>query len=281
MSLDLSRRLGFGLGLRPAHFPEILGGAKGADWFEAISENYLGIGGRPLHNLLAVRADYPVALHGVSLSIGSADPLDRDYLGALRDLARRVEPVWISDHLCWTGSGGKNLHDLLPVPYDSAMLGHIAARIGQVQDFLGREILIENVSSYVAYAGSDMSEWDFLVALARRSGCRLLIDVNNIHVSAFNHDFDPWQYLAAIPVDLVWQIHLAGHENCGDYIIDTHDRPIIDEVWRLYAEAIRRFGPVASMIERDDAIPAFAELTAELAIARRVAADALMPGLAA
>ena len=264
--------LGFGLGLRTQHYEAILAERPAIDWLEIISENYLVPGGRPLDYLDRIRADYPMAMHGVSLSIGSDDPLDRDYLRRIAALAKRVEPAWISDHLCWTGVGGRNMHDLLPLPYDEATLDHVVERIGQVQDALGRRLVLENVSSYVTYRRSTMPEWDFLAAVARRADCLILLDVNNIYVSAFNHDFEPLAYLDAIPAERVQQIHLAGHEDNGSHIIDTHDHPVIDPVWRLYGEAIRRCGPVSTMIERDDNIPPLGELVAELAQARAIAA---------
>ena len=267
--------LGFGLGLRPVHYPEILDGRPRIDWFEAISENYMVPGGRPIHALMRVRERLPVVLHGVSLSIGSTDPLDDAYLQRLKALADRVEPAWISDHLCWTGVSGINLHDLLPLPYTEEALYHVVGRVLQVQERLGRRILLENVSSYVTFAQSAVPEWEFLAEVARRADCLLLLDVNNVYVSAFNHEFDPLAYLDAIPGERVRQIHLAGHENNGTHIIDTHDHPVIDPVWSLYAEAIRRFGPVATMIERDDRIPPLAELEGELDRARAVAAEAL------
>ena len=266
--------LGFGLGLRTAHYDAILADRPAVDWFEIISENYLVPGGRPLDYVDRIRADYPMAMHGVSLSIGSDDPLDRDYLRQIAALARRIEPAWISDHLCWTGVAGRNMHDLLPLPYDEATLDHVVARIGQVQDALGRRLVLENVSSYVTYRRSTMPEWVFLGEVARRADCLILLDVNNIHVSAFNHDFDPLAYLDAIPAERVQQIHLAGHEDNGSHIIDTHDHPVIDPVWRLYGEAVRRCGAVSTMIERDDNIPPLAELLAELERARAVAAAA-------
>jgi uncharacterized protein (UPF0276 family) len=267
--------LGFGLGLRPVHYPDILEGNPRIDWFEAISENYMVPGGRPLHALLRVRERWPVVLHGVSLSIGSTDPLDEVYLARLKTLADRVQPEWISDHLCWTGVGGINLHDLLPLPYTEEALSHVVGRVLRVQERLGRRILLENVSSYVTFAQSALPEWEFLTEVARRADCLLLLDVNNVYVSAFNHEFDPLGYLDAIPGERVRQIHLAGHEDNGTHIIDTHDHPVIDPVWSLYAEAIRRFGPVATMIERDDRIPPLSELESELDRARAVAADAL------
>ena len=267
--------LGFGLGLRTDHYDAILETSPRVDWFEALSENYLVPGGKPLHYLDRIRADYPVVLHGVSLSIGSTDPLDRDYLKALKQLAHRVDPAWVSDHLCWTGVAGKNLHDLMPIPYTEEAIEHIASRVREVQEFLGRQILLENVSSYVTFRGSEMSEWDFLSEIARRADCHVLLDVNNIYVSAFNHGFDALEFLNGIPVERVRQIHLAGHSNCGTHIIDTHDADIIDPVWDLYATAVRRFGNVATMIERDDHIPPLGVLVNELGRAREVASRAL------
>lgn len=265
------QHLGFGLGLRPAHYSAILQGGKGVDWFEIISENYMIEGGRPHHNLMAVRAHYPIVMHGVSLSLGSSDPLNQDYLKNLKALAGKVEPSWISDHLCWTGIAHTNMHDLLPLPYSEEALSHVAARIHQVQDFLGQAFVVENVSSYVTFKESEMSEWAFLAELVKRTGCKLLLDVNNVYVSSFNHEFDPREYIDALPLDCVQQIHLAGHENNGTHIIDTHDHPVIDQVWDLYAHTLKRFGPIATMIERDDHIPPFEELVAELDHARQIA----------
>ncbi len=267
--------IGFGLGLRPRHYGAILRARPRVDWFEALSENYMVPGGRPLHYLMRIRERYPMVLHGVSLSIGSVDPLDRSYLRALKALAARVQPEWISDHLCWTGVGGRNLHDLMPLPYTEEALRHVARRVRVVQDFLGCRILLENVSSYVAYGDSAMTEWEFLAALAREADCDILLDVNNIYVSAFNHGFDALAFLDAVPAARVRQIHLAGHENCGDLIIDTHDAPVIDPVWRLYGEALRRFGPVPTMIERDDRIPPLGTLLRELDHARALAGGLL------
>ena len=264
--------LGFGLGLRTQHYQEILDSAPPVDWFEALTENYLVPGGKPLHYLDQVRARYPVVLHGVSLSIGSSDHLNWDYLRQLKALAARIEPMWISDHLCWTGLNGRNLHDLLPLPYTEEAVIHVSDRIRAVQDFLGRRLLIENVSSYLTYTDSCMSEWEFLSAVAGRADCLILLDINNIYVSSFNHEFDPLEYLRGVPVERVQQFHIAGHRNHGDYIVDTHDEPVIDPVWQLYADACRRFGPVSTMIERDDNIPPLAQLQEELDQARRIAA---------
>jgi uncharacterized protein len=266
--------LGFGLGLRPTHYETILNDTPDIDWFEIISENYLVPGGKPLHYLDRVRERFPVVMHGVSLSIGSPDPLNREYLKQLRLLADRIEPQWISDHLCWTGAHGINAHDLLPLPYTEEALQHVVSRVGQVQDFLGRRLLLENVSSYVTYPESEMSEWDFVREIAVRADSLILLDINNIYVSSVNHEFDPLTYLDAIPTDRAWQFHLAGHRNQGDYIIDTHDEPVIDPVWRLYTRAVQRFGKVSTMIERDDNIPPLTELLAELDYARRLAAEA-------
>jgi uncharacterized protein (UPF0276 family) len=263
--------LGFGLGLRTTHYEAVLSDRPPVDWFEILSENYLVPGGKPLYYLDRVREHYPMVMHGVSLSIGSTDPLDWNYLKQLKDLAKRVEPEWISDHLCWTGVDGKNMHDLLPLPYTDESIDHVAARIGQVQDYLGCQILMENVSSYVTYKQSMMSEWDFLSAVAERADCLILFDINNVYVSAFNHQFDPRNYIDAIPIERVQQFHLAGHNNYGDYIVDTHDRAIIDAVWDLYAYAVRRFGQVSTIIERDASIPRLEELLAEVDTSRRIA----------
>ena len=268
--MNPSANLGFGLGLRATHYEAIFETKPALDWFEIISENYMVSGGRPLANLARIRSDYPVAMHGVSLSIGSSDPLNVEYLLDLKKLADRIEPTFISDHLCWTGIAGKNLHDLMPLPYTEEAVAHVADRVHQVQDFLGRQILLENVSSYVAFAQSEMSEWAFLRAIAERADCHILLDINNIFVSAFNHGFEPIEYVMGIPVDCVRQFHLAGHENRGDIIIDTHDAPVIDPVWDLYAQACKRFGPVSTMIERDDHIPPLDELLLELDRARQI-----------
>lgn len=277
MTMTANQELGFGLGLRTDHYEQILESRPRVDWFEALSENYLVPGGKPLYYLDRIRADFPMVLHGVSLSIGSTDPLDHDYLKALKELTRRVEPAWVSDHLCWTGVAGRNLHDLLPLPCTEAAMEHVAARVREVQDFLGRRILLENVSSYVSFRQSEMSEWEFLAQIAMRADCLILLDVNNIYVSAFNHGFDANAFIDGIPADRVRQIHLAGHSHCGSHIIDTHDAQIIDPVWALYARAVKRFGNVATMIERDDNIPPLADLVNELDQARRIAAAALQP----
>jgi uncharacterized protein len=262
--------LGFGLGLRVDHYETLLAERPAIDWLEALTENYLVPGGRPLANLLRLRERYPMVMHGVSMSIGSTEPLDRDYLHQVKALAARVEPAWVSDHLCWTGVAGKNLHDLMPLPYTEEALAHVVSRVRTVQDILGRRIVLENVSSYVSFRDSRLTEWEFLRAVAEEADCLILLDVNNIYVSGVNHEFDPYTYLNAIPVERVQQIHLAGHENKGDYLIDTHDHPVPDPVWDLYAAAVRRFGRVSTMIERDANIPPLAELLSELAAARRL-----------
>ena len=266
--------LGYGLGLRPTHYADFLAAPQVVDWLEIISENYMIQGGKPLAMLDAIRQDYPVVMHGVSMSIGSVQPLDRDYLNRLKGFAERIEPKWISDHLCWTGVHGVNLYDLYPLPYTEEAVRHVVERIGQVQDILGRRLVIENVSSYINYAASTMSESDFLSAIAHQADCLLLLDVNNIYVSSINHGFDALTFIDNLPVDRIQQIHLAGHSNIGDFIIDTHDAPIIDPVFALYAHACQRFGQVSTMIERDDKIPPLAELISELERVRQIAADA-------
>jgi uncharacterized protein (UPF0276 family) len=271
----LAPSLGFGLGLRVDHYQAILADNPRIDWFEALTENYLIPGGKPLDYLMRIRERYPMVLHGVSMSIGSTQPLDYAYLAQLKALAARVEPAWVSDHLCWTGIAGRNMHDLLPLPYTEEALANVVERVRTVQDVLGRRILLENVSSYVTYRDSEVSEWEFLREVAQRADCLLLLDVNNIYVSSVNHEFDPLDYLQAIPVDRVQQIHLAGHENHGDYLIDTHDHPVPDPVWELYDAAVRRFGSVSTMIERDDNIPPLEELCSELDAARQLAERAL------
>jgi uncharacterized protein len=267
--------LGFGLGLRTDHYEAILAEKPAIDWLEILSENYMVDGGKPLHYLDRFRALYPLVMHGVSLSIGSGDPLDRDYLDRLKALAERVQPRWISDHLCWTGIAGKNLHDLMPLPYTEEAVRHVAARVRQVQDHLGRQILLENVSSYVTYTQSAMSEWEFLSAVCEAADCLILLDINNIYVSSHNHGFDAMDYLRGVPAARVRQFHLAGHTHNGNIIVDTHDQPIIRDVWDLYADAVRLLGPVSTMIERDADIPSLEVLMAELDKARRIAGLAL------
>jgi len=267
--------LGFGLGLRSDYYEEILNTKPDVDWFEILSENYLVHGGKPLYYLDKIRKDYPIVMHGVSLSIGSTDPFDKEYLTQLKNLACRVEPKWISDHLCWTGVQGINAHDLLPIPYTYEAVQHIVSRIQQVQDFLGRSILIENVSSYLTYKQSEMSEWDFINEIAHQAGCFILLDVNNVYVSSVNHQFNPLEYIHAMSAHCVAQIHLAGHSSYGNYIIDTHDAPIAQEVWDLYSATIKHLGIVSTMVERDDNMPPFAELLAEMEHAKYLAEQIL------
>jgi uncharacterized protein (UPF0276 family) len=263
---------GFGLGLRPTHYEAILNEPHAIDWLEIITENYLIPGGKPLAYLERIRARFPLAMHGVSLSIGSVDPLDREYLAAVRHLSRRIEPAFISDHLCWTGVDGRNLHDLLPLPYTEEALAVVVARVGQVQEALGRQILLENVSSYLTFHASEMTEWEFLSEVARRADCAILLDINNIYVSSVNHGFDALRYLHAVPRERVRQFHLAGHSDLDGHLIDTHDHPIAGPVWDLYRAAVAHFGAVPTMIERDDNIPELHELVAELNVARALAA---------
>ncbi|MCC3246499.1 DUF692 domain-containing protein [Methylocystis sp. WRRC1] len=269
--------LGYGLGLRPVYYDEILSTNPPVDWFEIISENYMLAGGRPLAMLDRVRANYPIVMHGVSMSLASCDPLDFDYLKQLKALAERVEPAWISDHVAWTGVHGVTLHDLLPIPYTRESLDHIVDRIRRVQDFLGRQLVVENASTYVSFVASEMSEQEFVREMAERADCLLLLDVNNVFVSSFNHGFDPIPFIDAIPVERVVQFHMAGHTNNETHRVDTHDQPVCEEVWALYEHARRRFGNVSAMIERDDNFPPFSELLEELQHMRdidaRIAAD--------
>jgi hypothetical protein len=263
-----------GVGLRPPHQEEILArGARGGlrvEWFEAISENFMVEGGKPPRVLDAVRRLAPVALHGVSLNLGSVDPLDARYLDRLCALARRIDAAIVSDHLCWTGVDGHQLHDLLPLPFSEEAIRHVASRIERVQERLGRRIAIENVSSYLSFAADALPEWEFLVAVAEAADCGILLDVNNVYVSAHNHGFDARAYLDAIPPERVFQIHLAGHSRAGRLLVDTHDHPVRDEVWSLYEHALARLGPVPTLIEWDDRIPAWDELEREALRARAV-----------
>ena len=267
--------LGFGLGLRKQHYETVLAERPGIDWFEIISENYMVEGGKPLHYLSRIREHYPMVMHGVSLSIGSTTALNPDYLKQLKTLIDRVQPAWFSDHLCWTGVDKVNLHDLMPLPYTEEALQHVADRVSQVQDYMGRRMLLENVSSYISYSDSQMSEWEFLREVAERADCLILLDINNIYVSAFNHNFDPLTYLQAIPGERVYQFHLAGHTHEGNLIIDTHDHPVADPVFELYTAALQRFGQVSTMIERDDNIPPLPVLLDELEQVRGIAATVL------
>ena len=265
---------GFGLGLRTEHYLDFLDAPQRVDWLEILSDNYLVPGGKPLVMLDQIRANYPIVMHGVAMSIGAADGPDRSYLEALAALAKRVEPLWISDHLCWSGVHGRVLHDLYPLPYTEAALAVVVRNVQIAQEILQRPLVLENVSSYVSFHASEMSEWEFIREVCQRTGCRLLLDVNNIYVSSVNHGFDPHAFLDGIPADRVQQIHLAGHTDHGDHIVDTHDHPVADPVWALYARALARVGSVATMIERDDHIPPLAELVAELDQARAIAAKA-------
>ena len=262
--------LGMGLGLRAPHYHYILEHKPAVEWFEILTENYLFDGGSPLYYLDKIRENYPLVMHGVSLSIGSSEPINTDYLKTVKQLADTIQPKWISDHLCWTGVHQRNMHDLLPLPYTEKTIEHVVERIQLVQDFYKRQLVLENVSSYITYKESEMTEWEFLTEIANRADCLILLDINNIFVSSFNHGFDPQSYLHAIPVNRVQQFHLAGHLNCKDYIIDTHDHPVIQEVWDLYAKAIKHFGDVSTMIERDDNIPPFEELWQELEYAKKI-----------
>ena len=263
---------GFGLGLRKEHHADFLSAAQPVDFVEIISENFMDCGGRPLRTLDAMRERTRVAMHGVSLSLGSAHGLNAEYLAQLKALAARVNPLWVSDHLCWTGTPGFNSHDLLPLPYTEEALEICAANIAHAQDVLERPLLVENPSSYVSFAENTYTEWEFLAQLTARTGCYLLLDVNNVYVSGVNHGFDPQAFLAGIPADRVRQMHLAGHSAGPDgMLIDTHDAPVCAEVWALYQQAVAQFGPCATMIERDDAIPPLIELLSELEQARKLA----------
>ena len=263
--------LGYGLGLRKEHYETILTERPDVDWFEIISENYMVDGGKPLDYLTRIREHYPMVMHGVSMSIGSTEPLNFNYLKQLKNLIERVQPEWISDHLCWTGVNGLNLHDLMPLPYTEEAIQHVADRVSQVQDYLGQQILLENVSSYVSYSDSVMTEAEFYREVTERADCLMLLDINNIYVSAYNHNFDPYSYLNAMPNERVYQFHLAGHTQEDNLIIDTHDHPIADPVFDLYAAAVERFGRVSTMIERDDNIPPLPELLTELDLVKNIA----------
>ncbi|MEQ1877340.1 MAG: DUF692 domain-containing protein [Bdellovibrionia bacterium] len=271
------KNLGFGAGFRRSHRERILDSATQLEWFEVISENYFGMGaelvGPEIETLTKLRAKYPVALHGVSLSIGSTDPLNLLYLKKLKNLTDRIEPAMVSDHLCWTGVGGYNMHDLLPLPYTREALEHVVSRVSQVQDHLGRRIMLENVSSYVTYTHSEMDEWDFLVEVAEKADCGILLDVNNIYVSSRNHGFDPKKYVDRIPMHRVGQMHLAGYSDEGTHLIDTHDHAVSDAVWDLYKYTRKKSGAVSTMVEWDDHIPSFETLENEVLKARTFAED--------
>lgn len=260
--------LGFGVGLRTVHFSHVLKHRPDVDWFEIISENFLDSGGRPRYVLDQVAERYPVVMHGVSMSIGSCDPLDMDYLRKLRQLAQDIGARWVSDHLCWTGVAGINTHDLLPLPLNDETLRHVVARIRTVQDFLERPLVLENPSTYVGFTDDSMPEWEFLARMTEQADCGLLLDVNNVYVSSVNHDFDPVEYIEAIPAERVVQFHLAGHTDCGTHVIDTHDGPVIEAVWDLYRHARERTGSVSTLLEWDASIPEFSVLHAEALKAR-------------
>jgi hypothetical protein len=264
--------LGVGVGMRIPHYADLLDGPEPArmDWLEIISENFMIGGGLPLYNLGRALERYRLVQHGVSLSIGATEPLDYGYLSKLKALLQQTKSPWVSDHLCWTGAHGVNLHDLLPLPYTEEAVKHVAARAREVQDFLGVRLILENVSSYLTYTSSAMTEWEFLTAIAEEADVGLLLDVNNIYVSSFNHGFNPRDFVDGVPHARVVQIHLAGHTNYGKYIIDTHSAAVIDPVWDLYRQAIERCGPVSTLVEWDDDIPPFAELCAEAEKARAI-----------
>jgi uncharacterized protein len=270
--------LGQGLGLRPPFYEAAAAGAAPVDWWEVISENFMVEGGNPRRVLRAARAHRPIVLHGVSMSLGSTDPLDDRYLDRLAALAAEIEPAWISDHLCWSSFGGHSAHDLWPLPLTEEALAHVAARVARVQERLGRRVLVENVSSYLTYRHSTMSEPEFLTALAGRADCGLLLDVNNVFVSATNHGFDPVAFLDGLPRERVGQFHLAGHTRLPTHLLDTHDHPVSEEVWDLYRRAVARFGDVATLLERDDRIPPLDELAAESRRAGEIARQALAGG---
>lgn len=267
--------LGFGLGLRPQHYQDILEGQPDVEWFEVISENYMVPGGQPLKMLERIRERYPIVMHGVSLSIASTAPPNEKYLSDLKSLANRFEPVFVSDHLCWTGVHGVNLHDLLPIPYTREALDHVVNRIDYVQNYLGRAIALENVSSYVQFSHSEMTEWEFISEMTKRTGCWLVFDVNNVFVSSFNHELDASSFIEGVPAERIVQFHLAGHEHNTSHIVDTHDALVCDEVWDLYRAALRQFGAVSAIIERDDHIPPLSEMISELNIARKIANEEL------
>lgn len=262
---------GFGLGLRSVHYADFVSQPQAVDWLEIISDNYMVPGGKPLQFLDTIRRDYPMAMHGVAMSIGSAQGPNPAYLQRIKALADRIEPLWVSDHLCWCGPPNQPLHDLLPLPYTDEALRIVTQHIRQAQDTLGRRLVIENVSSYLQFHASHMDEAQFLSAVTTEADCLLLLDINNVYVSSVNHGFDPRAFMAALPTDRIQQIHLAGHHNHGTHIIDTHDHPVADPVWALFADACRHLPATATMIERDDNIPPLPDLLSELAHARQIA----------
>jgi uncharacterized protein (UPF0276 family) len=271
----LAPDLGHGIGLRTPHFARFLEERPAVDWVEAISENFMAPGGRPIAVLERVRADLPVVLHGVSLAVGSVDPIPERYLAALRALVDRIQPALVSDHLCWGTHRGQYLHDLLPLPYTEEALDHVSARVHQVQERLGRPLLLENPSAYLAFRDSTLSEWEFLSALTRRTGCGILLDVNNVFVSAHNLGFDPLAYLDGIPADRVGYLHLAGHADRGAYLLDSHDGAVPPPVWALYREALRRLGRVPTLVEWDEHVPPLEELVSQRRRAAAVEAEEL------
>ncbi len=256
--------LGLGVGLRSIHYPHLLREQPAVDWFEVISENYMDSRGRPRHVLDQIASRYPVVMHGVSLSIGSTDPLDFEYLKRLKALATAIRPAWVSDHVCWTGVAGQNTHDLLPLPLTEGSLRHVVSRVRQVQDFLERPLILENPSSYVGFRSSTMPEWEFIARMAEEADCGLLLDVNNVYVSATNHEFDPEAFIRALPAERIVQFHIAGHTHCGTHIIDTHDHPVIDPVWNLYRLAHQLTGGASTLLEWDAQIPPFEVVHAEV-----------------
>lgn len=268
--------LGYGLGLRSVHYDYVLTHRPTqVDWFELITENYLAPGGRPRAVIRKIRENYPVVLHGLSFNVGTDEEPDWDYLRQLRQLSDEIEPAWVSDHLCWTGLDGYTSHDLLPISYNAESLARCASKVNQIQDFLGRTIVLENPSIYIGFRSSTMSEADYINELVARTGCEVLLDINNVYVSAFNLGLDPYAIVDALNAPSIKQFHLAGHTHNGNHIIDTHDHPVCDDVWKLYAHACKRFGPVATLLERDDHIPEFPELIQELQMARQLQKQAL------
>lgn len=267
--------LSFGLGLRTQHYNDFLNTKQPVDWLEVISDNYMVNGGKPLAMLDRIRADYPVTMHGVSMSLGSVNGLDQEYLKNLKALEQRIQPMWVSDHLCWGGVHGRKLHDLMPLPFTQEALEVVSRNIRHAQDFLQRPLVIENVSSYVEFKDSEMTEWAFLTEICNQTGCQLLLDINNIYVSAFNHGFSPFEFVDGVPKEHIRQFHLAGHQDNGDHLIDTHDHPVCTGVWELYEYALNRFGAVPTMIERDDNIPPLSELLEELETAKAIASKVL------
>jgi uncharacterized protein (UPF0276 family) len=267
--------LGIGVGLRTVHFGYVLANQPAVDWFEILSENFMDTGGRPLYVLDQVAERYPIAMHGVSMNIGSKDPLDWDYLRKLKELARRTKAHWVSDHLCWTGVAGRNTHDLLPIPFTEETLKHVVERVRVVQDFLERPLVLENPSTYLMFSESTLSEWEFITRMAEEADCGLLLDVNNTYVSSFNHELDPVEFIDSVPHDRVVQFHLAGHSNYETHLIDTHDNYVIPPVWELYQQAHRLTGGVSTLLEWDARIPPFPEVHAEVLKAKKFMGERL------